>query len=204
MPWLTIASGRPACSTDRLDDAVYPVRDARGECGVVSSRGIEAVFSGGAATNEVVSSGGTAVAALTKGTRVAWEGGPLEPAMPDRMTLADRYRKVAADSSELAKNASSDFLRRYYEGLAERYLLLAERELAVAERQVNAASLQPGSSGLKGHEFGRDPVALVPSQEIGRTISGDEAEKVVGRSDGPQTVPKRRKSKKRPRPEARR
>jgi hypothetical protein len=37
-------------------------------------------------------------------------------------------------------------------------------------------------------------------------MSGEEAEKVVDRPDGPQTVPKRRmpKSKKRPRPDARR
>jgi hypothetical protein len=125
--------------------------------------------------------------------------------MPDRMTLADRYRKVAAECSDWAKNASSDFLRRYYEGLAERYLLLAEREMAVAERQVDAAPLQPGSSGGEGHELGGDPVALVPPQEIGRTISSLEAQK-VDRPDGPQTVPKRRmpKSKKRPRPGARR
>ena len=126
--------------------------------------------------------------------------------MPDRMTLADRYRKVAAESSDLAKNASSDFLRRYYEGLSERYLLLAARELAVAERQADSALLQPSSSGGEGHEPGGDPVALVPPQEIGRTMSGEEAEKVVDRPDGPQTVPKRRmpKSKKRPRPGAQR
>ena len=113
---------------------------------------------------------------------------------------------MAAESSDLAKNASSDFLRRYYEGLAERYLLLAERELAVAESQANSALLQPGSSGGEGRELGGDPVALVPPQEIGRTMSGEEAEKVVDRPDGPQTVPKRRmpKSKKRPRPGARR
>jgi hypothetical protein len=123
--------------------------------------------------------------------------------MPDRMTLADRYRKVAAESSDLAKNASSEFLRRYYEGLAERYLLLAERELAVAERQGNSAPLP---SGGEGHELGGDPGALVRPQEIGRTMSGEEAEKVVDRPDGPQTVPKRRmpKSKKRPRPGAQR
>ena len=126
--------------------------------------------------------------------------------MPDRMALIDRYRKVAAESSELAKKASSDFLRRYYEGLAERYLLLAERELAVTERQVNAAPLQPGSSGGENHDLGGDPIALVPPQESGRTMSGEEAEKVVDRPDGPQTVPKHRmpKSKKRPRPGARR
>jgi hypothetical protein len=122
------------------------------------------------------------------------------------MALADRYRNVAAESSELAKNASSDFLRRFYEGLTQRYLLLAERELAAAERQVNAAPLQPRSSGGEGHELGGDTVALVPPQEIGRTMSGEEAEKVVDRPDGPQTVRKRRmpKSKKRPRPGARR
>jgi hypothetical protein len=126
--------------------------------------------------------------------------------MTNRMTLIDRYRKVATDSFELAKKASSDFLRRYYEGLAERYLLLAERELAVTERQVHAVPLQPGSSGGERHELGGDAIALVPPQERGRTMSGEEAEKVVDRPDRPQTVPKRRipKSKMRPRSGARR
>jgi hypothetical protein len=123
--------------------------------------------------------------------------------MPDQMTLADRYRKVAAESAELAKNASSDFLRRYYEGLAERYLLLAERELAVAERQRDAAPLQPSSSG-EGHVLSGDPVALMPPPEIGGTMSGEETEKVVDRPDGPQTVAKGPlRGKKRPRPDAR-
>jgi autotransporter passenger strand-loop-strand repeat protein len=61
MPRLTIASGRPPWSTDRLGDAVYLVRAAGLNGDVVCSGGIEAVFSDGAATNEVVSSGGTAV-----------------------------------------------------------------------------------------------------------------------------------------------
>jgi hypothetical protein len=84
------------------------------------------------------------------------------PYRMNRMTIVDRCRKVAAESSDLAKNASSDFIRRYYEGLAERYLLLAERELAVAERQSKAAPLQPGSG--EGNEHGSDAVELVPPQ----------------------------------------
>jgi hypothetical protein len=33
-----------------------------------------------------------------------------------------RYRKEAAEFSDLAKNASTQFLRDYYQRLAERYL----------------------------------------------------------------------------------
>jgi hypothetical protein len=41
--------------------------------------------------------------------------------MPDG---ADRFRKMAADFSNLAKSASFNFGRRYYERLAKHYLLL--------------------------------------------------------------------------------
>jgi hypothetical protein len=106
--------------------------------------------------------------------------------MPDGLTQGDRYRKVATEASNLAKSASSDFLRRYYERLAERYLLLAEGELAGTDKKGDAVPVQLGSSSS---------VALVPSQEIEPTIPGEEAEelKLVESSDAPQTVPKRRK-----------
>jgi hypothetical protein len=57
---------------------------------------------------------------------------------------ADRYRKAAAEFSDLAKSASSDFSRGYYQRTAERCLLLAEGETTVP--QDEAIPIQPASS----------------------------------------------------------
>jgi hypothetical protein len=57
---------------------------------------------------------------------------------------ADRYRKAAAEFSDLAKSASSDFSRGYYQRTAERCLLLAEGEVGVPEGE--AIPIQPASS----------------------------------------------------------
>jgi muconolactone delta-isomerase len=48
--------------------------------------------------------------------------------MPDPSMSADRYRKVAAEYSELAKDAASPFLRTYYWRIAEEYRVRAEGE----------------------------------------------------------------------------
>jgi hypothetical protein len=56
---------------------------------------------------------------------------------------------LAAESSDLAKSASSPFLRRYYQGLAERYLMLAQGELSVSERQSDVISTQSDSSTIE-------------------------------------------------------
>lgn len=57
---------------------------------------------------------------------------------------ADRYRKAAAEFSDLAKTATSDFTRGYYQRTAERCLLLAENETSVS--QDEAIPIQPASS----------------------------------------------------------
>jgi hypothetical protein len=116
--------------------------------------------------------------------------------MPDPLNRVDRYRKMAADFSDLAKDASTDFARRYFERLAKQYLLLEQAELAAAESQGEAASLELGSpaterNGDEDQELGGDLVALVPPGQIGQALSAEE----VDRIDGPKTVPKRRKSK---------
>lgn len=46
--------------------------------------------------------------------------------MFDPLSKADRYRTVAAEFANLAKSASSDFSRGYYQRIAERYQLLAD------------------------------------------------------------------------------
>jgi hypothetical protein len=57
---------------------------------------------------------------------------------------ADRYRKAAAEFSDLAKTATSDFTRGYYQRTAERCLLQAEGEISV--QQDEAIPIQPASS----------------------------------------------------------
>jgi hypothetical protein len=48
------------------------------------------------------------------------------------MNGADLYRKLSAEHSDLVKDASSPFLRKYHQCIAERYLLHAEDALQSA------------------------------------------------------------------------
>jgi hypothetical protein len=54
--------------------------------------------------------------------------------MRDPLITAHRYRKVAAEFSNYAKSASSDFPRSYYKRVAQRYQLLADDELGWGRR----------------------------------------------------------------------
>jgi hypothetical protein len=65
--------------------------------------------------------------------------------MTDQLTRAERNRKEAAKFSDLAKTASSSFLRGYYFLIAERYLSL-EGEWTPPGRQGNSNSKQGGLS----------------------------------------------------------
>jgi hypothetical protein len=56
--------------------------------------------------------------------------------MMDAMTRADLYWKELAKYSDLAKYASTPFLRGYYRRIAERYIT-ATGELSLSERQGN-------------------------------------------------------------------
>ena len=73
--------------------------------------------------------------------------------MPEPSNKADLYRKVAAEYAELAKNATSPFLRSYYQRIAEEYLVRVEGELRFAEREGKASSEQSGSPA--GAHIGR-------------------------------------------------
>ena len=55
--------------------------------------------------------------------------------MRDPTKRADRYQKVAWEYYELAKEASSPFLRAYFQRVAEEYRLRAQGELRVLERE---------------------------------------------------------------------
>jgi hypothetical protein len=60
------------------------------------------------------------------------------------LSRADLYRKVAAEFSDLAKSASSDFSRGYYQRTAERYQSLAEGETSAQPDE--SIPIQPASS----------------------------------------------------------
>jgi hypothetical protein len=64
--------------------------------------------------------------------------------MTDLLFGIERNRKEAAKFSELAKTASSPFLRSYYSRIAERYLLEGEWRLLGEPR--NFISRQSGPS----------------------------------------------------------
>src|SRR5580704_8637135 len=49
----------------------------------------------------------------------------------------DRYLKVAAEFSDLAKTASSDFSRTYYQHTAERYQALAAGQTSLPQDQTS-------------------------------------------------------------------
>jgi hypothetical protein len=59
--------------------------------------------------------------------------------MPGPLSAAERYRKDAAEFSELAESADTAFMRDYYRRLAQRYLLHAEN-------QERTAGISEGSS----------------------------------------------------------
>ena len=53
---------------------------------------------------------------------------------------AERYRKMEEEYAELVKEASSPFLRAYYQRVAEQYRMHAEGELRVLEHESPPAT----------------------------------------------------------------
>ena len=72
-------------------------------------------------------------------------GRKWERVMFDPLSKADRYRTVAAEFANLAKSASSDFSRGYYQRVAERYQSLAEGGSDLPHDEA-APSLSPAAS----------------------------------------------------------
>jgi hypothetical protein len=58
----------------------------------------------------------------------------------DLSKRADRYRKVAAEYADLAKDASAPFLRAYFQRIAEEYIVRADGELRVLDRESRASA----------------------------------------------------------------
>jgi hypothetical protein len=54
----------------------------------------------------------------------------------DPETRAKRYRMVAADYADLARDASAPFLRADFHRISEDYLVRADGELRVAQRRA--------------------------------------------------------------------
>jgi hypothetical protein len=74
---------------------------------------------------------------------------------------ADRYRKAAEELAHLAENASSDFIRGYYQRTAERCLLAAEGEEAPLPKWATAVARNETSTPLS-HQV----IASVPEQAV--------------------------------------
>jgi hypothetical protein len=58
----------------------------------------------------------------------------------DPKVRADRYQKMAGEYFELAKSATSPFLRASYQHTAEEYRIRAQGELRLSEREGGAAT----------------------------------------------------------------
>jgi hypothetical protein len=67
--------------------------------------------------------------------------------MMDPITRADLYWKESAKHSDLAKNASTPFLRSYYQRIAERYLT-SEGELRRPESEARSIGPRAGAPHL--------------------------------------------------------
>jgi hypothetical protein len=61
----------------------------------------------------------------------------------DPRVRADRYQKMAGEYLELAKSATSPFLRASYQHTAEEYQIRAQGELRLLEREGASATDHP-------------------------------------------------------------
>jgi hypothetical protein len=65
--------------------------------------------------------------------------------MQDPVTRAKRYDKVAEEYAELSKDASSPFLRAYYQRIADQYRMHAEGEDRTVEQEGAAIRERKGT-----------------------------------------------------------
>lgn len=54
----------------------------------------------------------------------------------DRENRADRYRQIAAEYADRAKETSAPYMRAYFQQIAEEYMVRADGELRVLEREA--------------------------------------------------------------------
>jgi hypothetical protein len=56
------------------------------------------------------------------------------------MSAAERYRKAAVEFTDLSKSASNQFIRGYYQRLAQRYLLHSDNQMKLAKIESTLAT----------------------------------------------------------------
>jgi hypothetical protein len=95
--------------------------------------------------------------------------------MFDPLSKADRYRAVAAEFSNLARTASSDFPRNYYQRIAERYQLLAEGGSDVrhdeASPSISPAACSPPSAAEPKPGDANDRGLVKVVRKVARRVS---------------------------------
>jgi hypothetical protein len=95
-----------------------------------------------------------------------------ERIMPDPLSAAKRYRSNAAKFSELSRDAANPFIRDYYKGLAQRYLLHADNQEKIAWiSEGPGVQAAPGAvSPEEAPSFDRSasPPPFEPAQEPAR------------------------------------
>jgi hypothetical protein len=75
--------------------------------------------------------------------------------MSDPLIVTLRYRKEAAEFSELAKTAETPFIRDYYRRLAQRYLMHAENEEKLARISEGFAADRHQDNQIANSRIGR-------------------------------------------------
>ena len=88
---------------------------------------------------------------------------------------ADRYRKAAEELSQLAENASSDFIRGYYQRSAERCLMVAEGEEAPLPKWTTAVVRSESSTSLSDQLITSVPKEVGPPLDEAIPSAPDQA-----------------------------
>ena len=88
---------------------------------------------------------------------------------------ADRYRKAAEELTHLAENASSDFIRGYYQRSAERCLMVAEGEEAPLPKWATALARSESSTLLSDQVITSVPEQAVPPPDEAIPSAPDQA-----------------------------
>jgi hypothetical protein len=95
--------------------------------------------------------------------------------MFDPLSKTDRYRTVAAEFANLARTASSDFPRHYYQRIAERYQSLAEGRSDVGQDEaspsISPAACSPPSAAEPKPADANDRGLVKVVRKVARRVS---------------------------------
>jgi hypothetical protein len=118
--------------------------------------------------------------------------------MSDPLITAERYRKEAAEFSELAKTAETAFIRDYYGRLAQRYLMHAENQeklarisegFATGPHQDHQIADSPSVQATPGVVFPEE----APASD--RSASQEPLQPTQGPPDAPRQIRRRRSAR---------